>query len=127
MRWAIAPFVVAVLLFIAGPLDAGSKEKETEVVRNAVEVLEDISAIPEKGIPPTLLQNAYGIAVVPGVIKIGFVVGGRHGRGVVLVRDDRGGWSNPVFISLTGGSVGWQIGVITSYSIHYTKLYEEVE
>lgn len=110
MRWAIAPFVVAVLLFIAGPLDAGSKEKETEVVRNAVEVLEDISAIPEKGIPPTLLQNAYGIAVVPGVIKIGFVVGGRHGRGVVLVRDDRGGWSNPVFISLTGGSVGWQIG-----------------
>lgn len=108
LSWAIVPVVVAVLLFCAGPLDAGSKE--TEVVRNAVEVLEEISAIPEKGIPPTLLQNAHGIAVVPGVIKVGFVVGGRHGRGVVLVRDDRGGWSNPVFVSLTGGSVGWQIG-----------------
>ena len=108
LRWAIAPIVVAVLLFIAGSLEAGSKE--TEIVRTAVEVLEEISAIPETGIPPTLLQNAHGIAVVPGVIKVGFVVGGRHGRGVVLVRDDRGGWSNPVFISLTGGSVGWQIG-----------------
>jgi len=108
LSWAIAPAVVAVLLFIAGSLEAGSKE--TEVVRTAVEVLEEISAIPETGVPPTLLQNAHGIAVVPGVIKVGFVVGGRHGRGVVLVRDDRGGWSNPVFISLTGGSVGWQIG-----------------
>ncbi|MGA6993951.1 MAG: lipid-binding SYLF domain-containing protein [Candidatus Deferrimicrobiaceae bacterium] len=108
LSWAIAPAVVAVLLFIAGPLGAGSRE--TEVVRTAVEVLEEISAIPETGIPPSLLQNAHGIAVVPGVIKVGFVVGGRHGRGVVLVRDDRGGWSNPVFISLTGGSVGWQIG-----------------
>ncbi|MGB3400555.1 MAG: lipid-binding SYLF domain-containing protein, partial [Candidatus Deferrimicrobiaceae bacterium] len=94
LSWAFAPVVVAVLLFAAGPIDAASKEKETEVVRNAVEVLEDISAIPEKGIPPALLQNAHGIAVVPGVIKVGFVVGGRHGRGVVLVRDDRGGWSN---------------------------------
>ena len=127
MRWAIAPFVVAVLLFIAGPLDAGSKEKETKVVRNAVEVLEDISAIPEKGIPPTLLQNAYGITVVPGVIKIGFVVGGRHGRGVVLVRDDRGGWSNPVFISLTGGSVGWQIGAQSTDVILVFKSMKSID
>ena len=108
MAWAIGSAVIAVLLTSAVPVEAGSKE--TKVVRTAGEVLEEISAIPEKGIPPSLLHDAHGIAVVPGVIKVGFVVGGRHGRGVLLIRDDRGGWSNPVFVTLTGGSVGWQIG-----------------
>ena len=49
--------------------------------------------------------------IVPRVIKAGLVVGGRFGRGVVLVRNGKGCWSNPAFVTLTGGSVGWQIGV----------------
>lgn len=100
--------MAVVLLFSAGNLKAGTKEAKT--VRTAVEVLEEITAIPEKGIPPSLLQDAQGIAVIPGVIKVGFVVGGRHGRGVLLIREKRAGWSNPVFVSITGGSIGWQIG-----------------
>src|SRR4030066_1307442 len=108
MTWAIAPAIMAVLVCMTGPLEAGSKE--TKVVRTALEVLEEILAIPEKGIPPSLLENANGIAIVPGVIKVGFVVGGRHGRGVLLIRQEDGGFSNPVFVSLTGGSVGGGIG-----------------
>jgi lipid-binding SYLF domain-containing protein len=68
-------------------------------------------SIPEKGIPPTLLNNASGIAIIPGVIKAGFILGGRYGRGVLVIRDKDGSWSNPVFISITGGSIGWQVGV----------------
>jgi lipid-binding SYLF domain-containing protein len=51
---------------------------------------------------------------VPGIIKAGFVVGGRFGRGVVIVRDEQGNWCPPIFITVTGGSVGWQIGAQSS-------------
>ena len=56
------------------------------------------------------MQSAYGIAVIPDVTKIAFVVGGRRGSGVLVVRDSTGRFTNPVFVSLTGGGVGWQIG-----------------
>ena len=60
--------------------------------------------------PTWLLDRAYGVAVIPDVIKGAFVFGGRHGNGVMVARDKTGRFSNPVFVSLTGGSVGWQIG-----------------
>ncbi|MCC5861874.1 MAG: lipid-binding SYLF domain-containing protein [Gammaproteobacteria bacterium] len=76
----------------------------------ATEVLEAFSAIPENAIPSALLERAHGVAVIPAVIKVGFVVGARRGRGVLVVRQEDGSWSNPVFITLTGGSLGWQVG-----------------
>lgn len=84
--------------------------EEAEKVTTAGDVFKEITVIPEKGIPPELLKNAYGVAIIPGVIKVGFIVGGRHGSGVLLVRGGDGEWSNPVFISITGGGIGWQIG-----------------
>jgi len=98
----------AVLLAL-GPVfscEAAPKDK----ILLATDILEEIMGIPEKGIPPSLLNDAAGIAIIPNVIKIGFVIGGRHGTGVLLVRGEGGQWSNPSFISLTGGSLGWQIG-----------------
>lgn len=83
--------------------DANSKLAEASAV------LQEIMAIPETGIPPQLFRNAYGIAVIPGLIKAGFIVGGRYGTGVLSVNNG-GHWSNPVFISMGGGSVGFQIG-----------------
>ena len=68
-------------------------------------------AIPGRQIPETLLAEAQGIAIVPNVIKVGFVAGIRWGHGVVMVRDAEGEWSLPQFVTLTGGSVGWQAGV----------------
>ncbi|UCG66908.1 MAG: lipid-binding SYLF domain-containing protein, partial [Deltaproteobacteria bacterium] len=79
-------------------------------VESATEVLTEIMAIPEKAIPPSLLHNAYGIAVIPAVIKAGLVVGGRYGWGVLVVRPKGSEWSNPCFVSLTGASIGYQIG-----------------
>ena len=76
----------------------------------AVEVLNDLAAAPEKGVPPRLLQDATAVIVAPDVLKGGFVLGARHGHGVLLVRQ-KGGWSDPVFVTLTGGSIGLQAGV----------------
>lgn len=96
------------VLLLAAPLPAPADE--TEKMKTARSVLEDFIEIPENRIPPALLENAYGIAVIPSVVKVSLIVGGRHGTGVLAVRRDGGKWSNPSFISLTGGSVGWQAG-----------------
>jgi hypothetical protein len=58
-----------------------------------------------------MMADAQGIAILPNVIKGGFVVGARHGKGVLLVRDENGSWQTPTFISLTGGNIGWQVGL----------------
>jgi lipid-binding SYLF domain-containing protein len=83
---------------------------ESRRVSESALVIKEIMAIPEKAIPPALFKNAAGIAIIPGVIKAGFVVGGRFGTGVLSVRESNGSWSPPAFVNIGGGSVGWQIG-----------------
>lgn len=104
---SIIASAAALVLILA--LSAFAEERETARIENSVAVFKEVMDIPEKSIPPALLNEAHGIAVIPGVIKAGFIVGGRHGKGVVLLREGDT-WSNPAFISFTGGSIGWQIG-----------------
>lgn len=87
------------------------ESREAAIVDGARQVLDEVMAVPVQGIPRALLVDAQGIALVPGLIKGGFVVGVRHGRGVLVIRDETGPWRAPAFISITGGSIGWQIGV----------------
>jgi lipid-binding SYLF domain-containing protein len=105
---------------------ARAVEAEDDRLRSASDVLHQISEIPENAIPPELLADAYGIAVIPGVIKAGFVVGGRWGKGVIAVRQNAG-WSNPAFITLAGGSIGWQIGAQSTDIILVFKTRRGVE
>ena len=84
---------------------------EAATVDAAVTVLDEIMAVPNKKIPHSLLADAQGLAIIPNMVKGGFIVGIRHGRGLVVVRDEQGTWKPPVFVSLTGGSVGWQAGL----------------
>lgn len=84
--------------------------REEQRVADAADVIDQLLRIPEKTIPPTLLSRAYAVAVVPNVVKAAFGLGARRGKGIVVVRQDDNSWSNPAFITLTGGSVGWQIG-----------------
>ena len=88
---------------------AGSAEDAR--AQNAVRVLTDIQAIPESAIPDKLLDEARAIVIVPDTIKAGLVIGGRRGHGVLSVKNPDGTWSNPAFVSLTGGSIGFQAGV----------------
>jgi lipid-binding SYLF domain-containing protein len=109
------------------PIPLESAILETAKVNDAIEVLEGIMAIPERGIPPALLSNSYGIAIIPGLIKVGLIVGGRHGRGIMVVRDKEGKWSNPSFVTLTGGSIGWQIGAQSADIILVFKSQKSIE
>ncbi|MCK9539723.1 lipid-binding SYLF domain-containing protein [Dokdonella sp.] len=98
------------LLTLATP-PALAGEKQVKLAENAVRVLTEVMQAPDKSIPADLLENAQAVAVVPDVIKAGFVLGGRHGTGLISVRGEDNTWSNPSFISLTGGSIGFQAGV----------------
>jgi len=103
--------LMMVLSLVSGKAKADVSEKaEIEKVEKAIEVIREIMAIPEEGIPEALLSETYGIAVLPGVIKAAYGIGGQYGKGILMVQDKRK-WSNPSFITITGGSIGWQIGV----------------
>lgn len=104
-RW-FQGFLTALLL--ATPLAVAAAPAEK--METARTVLKDFIEIPENRIPPALLLDAYGIAVIPSVVKLSFIVGGRRGTGVVAVRRENGKWSDPSFVTLTGGSIGWQAG-----------------
>ena len=80
-------------------------------VQNAVRVMHEIMQAPDKAVPRDLLQNARAIAVIPDMVKAGLIFGGRRGEGLISVKSPDGTWSNPSFITLTGGSVGFQAGV----------------
>ena len=103
--------VLASILLVAALPAAFAGTKEDERARNAVRVLTDIQAIPENAIPDKLLDEARAVVVVPDTIKAGLVIGGRHGKGVMAVKNPDGTWSSPAFVKLTGGSVGFQAGV----------------
>lgn len=90
---------------------AGSnREATTDRLEHAGAVLHEIMAAPDRGIPEEVLQHAKCIAVVPHMLKGGFVFGAENGRGVATCRTDAG-WSAPAFFTITGGSWGLQIGV----------------
>jgi lipid-binding SYLF domain-containing protein len=83
---------------------------EVERLDNSADVLHEIMAAPDRGIPEEVLEHAKCIAVVPHMIKGGFVFGAEHGRGVATCRTEAG-WSAPAFFAITGGSWGLQIGI----------------
>ena len=90
---------------------AGSaREDSVARLQSSVEVLQAIMATPDKGIPEEVLNSAKCILVVPNLIKGGFILGAKHGRGVASCRTTNG-WSAPAFVSVSGGSAGLQIGV----------------
>lgn len=76
---------------------------------DAVKVFNEIMATNDKAIPKSILDKAEAVAIFPGVVKAAFIVGGRGGQGIIT-RRVRGGWSEPVFFNLGGGSIGAQIG-----------------
>jgi lipid-binding SYLF domain-containing protein len=98
------------LMAIAAQQPAQAQAREEAKLLVAAEVLDELRGQRDQAIPERLLQRAYGVAVIPAVAKVAFVVGGRRGSGVLSVRDSRGRFSSPLFVNLTGGSVGWQIG-----------------
>ncbi len=90
--------------------NAFGQQKQESKIDDAIQVLKDFGNMKEN-IPHELLQMSEGIIIVPKMINAGFVLAGKRGRGIAMVKNEDGTWSNPVFISITGGSVGFQVGV----------------
>lgn len=110
LTFVITAFAALSVAFLPTPVPAASKSDSQERLDNAVEVLGEITNIPEEGIPPSLLRNAKGLIIIPHMVKAGFIVGANRGKGIMVHRLPGGGWSNPAFCTITGGSVGLQIG-----------------
>jgi lipid-binding SYLF domain-containing protein len=104
-------FLLVCLLSCVVVTPAHAGQEENERATNAVKVLDEVMRMPEQAIPNKLLETAHAVAVIPSVVKAGLVVGGRHGKGLISVRSADGTWSHPSYISLTGGSIGFQAGV----------------
>lgn len=122
----LTTFIAAMLL--AGLTSAAQAASELDYrVDTATEILQDLRRIPENAIPPQLLRNAYAIAVIPSVIKGGFIVGATYGKGILVARRADGQWSNPAFVRLTGGSVGFQAGAQSTDLILVVKTQRGLE
>jgi lipid-binding SYLF domain-containing protein len=108
MRIRQYTFAFLLSLFVAVPALGATKEENR--VHDATDVLDQIMRIPEQAIPLRLLSRAYAVAVIPKVIKVGFGIGARRGKGILVVRNNDRTWSNPSFVTITGGSFGFQVG-----------------
>jgi len=106
-------FMLAVMILGLASF-ARADQTKTDVddrLESAAKTLQDIMKAPDKGIPDEVFRGAKCVAVVPSMIKGGFIFGGKHGRGVATCRLPNGSWSAPAFFTITGGSWGAQIGV----------------
>ena len=106
------PFGLGVLatILVAGALPSAAETSDGDRLIRASEVLVKFTAEDESSIPASLLERAHGVAVIPSLVRGGFYIGGRRGRGVLSVRTPDGQWSNPAFVTLTGGNLGLQFG-----------------
>jgi len=100
---------------------------EIQKVEDSIRVLDDMMKEADKSIPAGLLGKSAAIAIIPDVIKAAYIIGGRHGKGILLVRGKDGRWSAPSFIVITGGSFGWQLGVEKADIILVFKTARSVE
>ena len=109
-RSAVRIAGMLIVLTALSVAQASARMPLDEKVRLATEVYRELLDVPEKEVPQELLKASSCIAIIPGVIKGAFGWGGRHGRGVLSCRRAGGTWSPLVFVSLSGGSFGLQIG-----------------
>ncbi|HEX7340817.1 MAG TPA: lipid-binding SYLF domain-containing protein [Rhodanobacteraceae bacterium] len=108
---AVALLLASLPLAAVQAADSVGQDKILDLANQATQVLDHIESSPDRAIPQDLLRNAKAVVVVPTVVKAGFIIGARHGEGLVSVRRSDGTWSLPVFVDLSGGSVGFQAGV----------------
>ena len=107
LKFLKLPLMMSAIFLLSSAI---TSDKETERINESSKVLVDISKMKES-IPHELMAEYEAVVVIPNMLNAGFGVGGKRGRGIGVVKLANGKWSNPVFITLTGGSIGFQVGV----------------
>src|SRR4030042_5678412 len=106
-------FAVATIIaiFASTSILCVGETKWDRLLVESARVFEEMTQMPEEGIPKSLLKNSYAIAIFPSVVGGGFVIGGKWGQGIVVVKDKKTAkWGAPAVFNLGGASLGWQIG-----------------
>lgn len=122
----IMPVILSAFFMCIFLTPAKSQDKQQDKIVAATQVLQDFSKMKES-IPAELLKITEGIIVVPKLINAGFVLAGKRGKGIAMVKLSDGSWSNPVFVTITGGSVGFQAGVQSVDLVLIFKSHETLE
>lgn len=107
-----AVFILGVISIFA--VSVFAKTAQEKKIIESINTIKTMLSLPEVAIPPLLFQKAEAVAVIPSIYKAGFIFGGRYGEGIIVAKNDKGLYSNPVFIKLIGGSIGLQLGVSKS-------------
>lgn len=120
---------LAVLLAMTAlvPLQASADDKTDRRLQQSQRVFDAFSDLTEQTIPTWLLERAYGVVVVPSVVKVALTLGGRGGKGVMAVRNPDGTWSPPAFVTLAGANIGFQFGVQSTDVVLVLMSRESVE
>jgi len=108
-KFLLLTLIASLCSFAFGADDQPKETKAADRVQAAADVLNEIQAAPDAGIPQEVLGSAECVAVLPSMLKGGFIVGANYGRGLASCRTPKG-WSAPAFFVVTGGSFGFQIG-----------------
>ena len=121
----VKTLIITFLILFSSFIQAATTQEKR--MNDATDVLDQILRIPEQAVPPALLSRAYAIAVFPNVRKAGVIIGVRRGKGIIVVRNDDNTWSNPSFLTLTGGSLGLQLGAQSTDTILVFKTRKGVD
>src|SRR5262245_61728054 len=108
MTSRLAVAVLATLILTLAP-HVVAQQVETDRLTEAARVLDEVLAAPDKGVPESIVDKAQAIVVIPSTVKGALIIGAQRGKGVMSAKT-ASGWSAPAFVTLTGGSLGFQIG-----------------
>ncbi len=110
MHSSQARLLIAGLVLHVGAAAALAQHDEIERLEAATVVFEEIMNAPDNAIPRSIFEKAEAVAIIPNTVKAGFIFGGHRGKGVISARNEQGEWSQPAFLTMTGGSFGLQFG-----------------
>lgn len=117
--------VCALALTAAGPVAA--QHAQARRVEDAAEVFQALTSSRDRDVARELMKTIYGLGIFPDVKKASFVIGGQRGSGVLMTRGSGGTWSLPLFLSLSGASIGWQAGIQSSDIVLFFRTRGSVE
>ncbi len=122
MRFLPLFFWLAISTFVVGTSTTQAETRQETTLNKATQVVGELLKAPDQNVPNWLIDRAYAMVVVPEAVKGGLIFGGRYGNGVMSIRKPDGSWSNPIFVTIAGGSWGFQFGVqVTDLMLVFTS------
>jgi lipid-binding SYLF domain-containing protein len=126
-RSASAPLAICALFTLLAAVPAVAERAQARKVEDSLDVFKTITTVPERDAVQQLMKITYALAIFPDAQKVGFLIGRQHGKGVLIVRRGSDSWSRPLFLTLSGASVGWQVGVQSSDILLFFRTHRSLD